>query len=289
MNRIIIAWCVLNALFCGCGPERYTWVYGERDVLNSPRTQQKYSIRSFRINCCDKERKKDAVRAAAAKTGGAFNRMRHTVSHDWVDKLYDKYPEVFDETGVPVDLVAEYTFCVSDSLPEFDRSAFRFFCGSLGMFTIGIVPFEGDPIMSAWKLGVSQDGSEQTDLRLHEVSEKIFSLSPLGFFCFYCENGKGDFQIAKWDGTTADTDIFNKQMEALGAGLAWRLAQMEKDGRIKVGGKAASAVIEPQLAGKQDERTRILAEERRKNLDSLLKSGVITEEEYKKEIGKGTK
>ena len=32
-----------------------------------------------------------------------------------------------------------------------------------------------------------------------------------------------------------------------------------------------------------------LANERKKNLDSLLKAGVITEEEYKRELGKGTK
>ena len=34
---------------------------------------------------------------------------------------------------------------------------------------------------------------------------------------------------------------------------------------------------------------KILSRERKKNLDSLLKSGVITEEEYKKELGKGAK
>ena len=289
MRRIVLAGGILGLALCGCGPERYTWVCGEREVRNSSRTQQKYSIRSFRIAFSGEERKKDAVRAAAAKTDGAFNCMRHTVSHDWVDKLYDRYPEVFDEAGVPVDLVAEYTAYVSDRLPEFDRSAFRTFCGSLGMFTLGVVPFETGPLVSAWRVGVSLGGEVKPDMTLHEVSEKIFSLSPLGFFCFYCENGKGDFQIAKWDGTTADTDVFDKQMEAIGAGIAAELIAMEKDGRIKVGEKIAPAVVKPQTDGNQDERTRILADERKKNLDSLLKSGVITEEEYKKEIGKETK
>ena len=36
-------------------------------------------------------------------------------------------------------------------------------------------------------------------------------------------------------------------------------------------------------------RTTVISEERKKNLGSLLKAGVITEEEYKKELGKGTK
>ena len=83
--------------------------------------------------------------------------------------------------------------------------------------------------------------------------------------------------------------ITKLQMEALGAGIAAELIAMEQDGRIKVGGKGEAAAVESQLAEKQDERARILAEERRKNLDSLLKSGVITEAEYQKEIGKDTK
>lgn len=41
--------------------------------------------------------------------------------------------------------------------------------------------------------------------------------------------------------------------------------------------------------GKTNVRETILADERKKNLDSLLKAGVITEEEYKKEIGKKAK
>lgn len=36
-------------------------------------------------------------------------------------------------------------------------------------------------------------------------------------------------------------------------------------------------------------RTTVISEERKKNLGSLLKAGVITEEDYKKELGKGTK
>ena len=34
-------------LLSGCGARRYTWVYDRKDLQQSPKTQQKYSIQSF--------------------------------------------------------------------------------------------------------------------------------------------------------------------------------------------------------------------------------------------------
>ena len=59
------------------------------------------------------------------------------------------------------------------------------------------------------------------------------------------------------------------------------LVKMYEDGFF------AGETVSPGISAKV--RTTVISEERKKNLDSLLKSGVITEEEYKKELGKGAK
>ena len=50
-----------------------------------------------------------------------------------------------------------------------------------------------------------------------------------------------------------------------------------------------SPTILRRIDDKPQDRRNPVSDERKKNLDSLLKAGVITEEEYKKELGKGAK
>ena len=76
--------------------------------------------------------------------------------------------------------------------------------------------------------------------------------------------------------SNSDADLARREckFQAYSYAIAATLAKMESEGLIAVDGVSK---LDP------------VARERKKNLDSLLKSGVITEEEYKKELGKETK
>ena len=275
-------------LLSGCGARRYTWVYDRKDLQQSPKTQQKYSIQSFVVTPFAGQ-KNDAT-AQTVK----LDRLHKTiVSREWVDFIYEPYPDVFDPSGIPLSLTAEETYS-TEPLTGFERSAARKFIGSIGFITL--LPLLPAEVVTTckWRMTVGLVGQETAEVELGQVDENTFSMTPLGLLCSYSNNSEGDYQVAVGQ-QDEKGEVLRAQMEALGAGIAAELIAMEKDGRIKVGGKGASAAdesqlaVEPQLTEKQDERSRILAEERRKNLDSLLKSGVITEEEYKKELGKAAK
>ena len=266
-------------LLCGCGARRYTWVYDRKDLLLRPKTQQKYSIQSFVVSPFAGQ-KNDAV----SQTEKPSRLYKTVVSREWVDFIYERYPDVFDPSGIPLSLTAEETYS-PETIPGFERAAARKFFGSIGFITLlPLLPAE-TVLTCKWSMTVGLVGQESAEVELGQVGENTLSLTPLGLLCSYSNNGKGDYQVSVGQ-QDEKGEVLRVQMEALGAGIAAELIAMEKDGRIKVGRNGAFAEVEPRSTGKQDERSRILVEERKKNLGSLLKSGIIDEAEYDAEMKK---
>lgn len=267
-------------LLSGCGSMRYTWIVNRGDSRTALAARQRYSIRKFLVSCC-KNCQHDAM-SGYAKEGRA---NADVPSREWVDLLYELYPNVFSSDGVPISISAEEKY---DEGRLDDRSMARRVMGKIGFVTlVPIIPAEMC-LYYNWKIAILVGNCGAVDVAVDMKEETIASASPLGLLCSYDNQANEEFQIVM-DCQCACGPVLRKQIEAWGAGIAAELIAMEMDGRIRVGEKIAPAVVKPQADEKQDERSRFLAEERKKNLDSLLKSGVITEEEYKKELGKGAK
>lgn len=67
------------------------------------------------------------------------------------------------------------------------------------------------------------------------------------------------------------------------------LVKMQKDGLFSAEARKKALAAKAAVKKPTEPSASALEVERRKNLDSLLKAGVITEDEYRKEIGKETK
>lgn len=264
---------------CGCSHNRIQWKYQDADLQKNPVTKQRYSIKAMRYSPCGQN-------AHEAVFGS--NLAQESFLKNWVDHLYELYPGVFAADGVPV--VIHLGWMKEDAPPKgYERTGFDKFMYFLGAITLSVIPLN-DVNYYRWEMSVETDAGRRLGSRnVDKVHEELFSLFPLGLFCYFSKSDYGDYQLSYSIYDNHLGSITKLQMEALGAGIAAELIAMEKDERIKVGGKGEAAVADLQLAEKQYERSRILAEERKKNLDSLLKSGVITEEEYKREIGKEAK
>ena len=266
-------------LLSGCGSMRYTWIVNRGDSRTALTARQRYSIRKFLVSCC-RDCQHDAMSGYAK--GGQAN--ADVPSREWVDLLYELYPNVFSSDGVPISISAEEKY---DEGRLDDRSMTRRVVGKIGFVTlVPIIPAEMC-LYYNWKIAISVGNCGAVDVAVDMKEEKIASASPLGLLCSYDNQANEEFQIVM-DCQCACGPVLRKQIEAWGAGIAAELIAMENDGRIKVGA-GVSSPLENASDDDPAMRARILSREHKKNLDSLLKSAVITEEESKKELGKETK
>lgn len=265
MNDRAILWLALAAMtfgLAGCGATRCVWTYDHGDPPQELTTRQSYAIESFLVTPHVGDRG-DAVSAPAAENGFI---SRYVVSKEWLDCLYETYPNVFSRTGTPVRITA---VCgkPSDGDEQLKRSKFRYVLGKIGVITIlPIFPIETVAVYD-WKIELAQKDVSIGSCAVRETQESLVSCSPLGLLCSYGTTTSGDFQFVGGMYENGKVQSLHQQIRALGAGVIVQLARLEQKS--------------------QTEDSRV--SERKKNLDSLLKSGVITEEEYRKELGKGAK
>ena len=273
MSRFIPLFAML--LVCSCGPARLTWKVQVPDLQENPVTKSRYAIKSFVVSYPDEKLQVDVLQNSASECSCD---LRSEPSRKWVDALYEAYPNVFCVTGIPISVTAEWTRREAD-----DRGGVRKFIWSVGWITlVPVIPVEW--IENAkWTLTVSVGEVVEAPVCVWEYDERRRSVLPIGYLCFFADGNEEPFQTTERFFPHLDDDL-RMQMKALGAGIAAELIAMEREGRVAGEMGADAGRIKSRTFSQSDVRMRILEEERLKNLDSLLKSGVITEDEYRKEI-----
>lgn len=275
MSKYTISLFVL--LLCGCGPARLTWRVQRSDLQETPVAQSRYAIKSMVVSFPDRGQKIDALQNDAIACIGA---SRIWASRDWVEMIYEAYPNVFSASGMPISVTLEQVRSEED-----ERSGLQKFLWSIGWVTlVPLIPVEWIE-NSKWTLSVSVGEVEGSNILVKEYDERRRSVLPIGYLCFFADDEDERFRTLEVVLPHREEDL-RMQMKAFGAGIAAELISMEKEGRIKDGGRGANSIVLPRTPAEQEIRARILAEERKKNLELLLKAGVITEEERRKEIGK---
>ena len=255
------------ALVCGCQTYRYTYT---PDITTGIKTGNKYRIQSVKVMTRNNFDGLGWVEAdgIAASTWG--------FSAEDIKWLHSLNPDVYSEDGVPVTVRVKVDY---DRI-SFGNPLLMLPYSLISMATLTIIPYahHGDNGYTI-EVASATKPDRSSSFEMHEEAKICNALSGLNLLFPYAPRDDERFSRCgsrTMMSTNSDADLARREckFQAYSYAIAATLAKMESDGLIAVDGVSK---LDP------------VVRERRKNLDSLLKSGVITEEEYKKEIGKETK
>lgn len=256
------------ALVCGCQTYRYTYT---PDITTGIKTGNKYRIQSAKVMIARQGRGGQEWTEADGLAASAWGFSPEDVK--WVQSLN---PDVYAENGIPLDVTVKVD---CDKLDNGNPLLILPY-SLLGIATIGIVPFacHGD---HSYTIDVSVNSSPERCGSFEMKEEVRICNSTSGINLLFPYAPRQDERFSRCGSRNmmsmnSDAALAQKEckFQAYSYAIAATLAKMESEGLIAVDGVSK---LDP------------VARERRKNLDSLLKAGVITEEEYKKEMGKEAK
>ena len=261
----------LALLLAGCHTT-YRYSY-EPSVQGEAKTQGKYYLRSCKVGDHLSE-----VKLCKGDNDGDFTlALLDGFAREGLDRIQSALPEVFADTGVPVDIVVRND-------PEKRKSSPVVLSAFGTLFSLGILPCwqHDDEEYDVQVLVDGENGRVEGEFTMAEErcnSESSSGLNRLFPYQhrtdvrFTCEGSGGDGQAQSWKARAAC------KVEAYAYAIAATLAQMERDGKL-------SGVTQRQAS---QEKTEPKAKEpaalgRTLELRQLLDAGVISEEEYRREV-----
>ena len=255
------------ALACGCQTYRYTYT---PDITTGIKTENRYRIQSVKVM---------TVRLGSG--GQEWTEADEFATSIWgfspedIKWMHSLNPDVYAENGIPLELKVKVDY------DKLDQGSFLMLpYALLCLATLEIIPFasHGDyDITIDVSTVASPDRSGSFTMK--EEIRICNSLSGLNLPFPYAPRKDERFSRCgsrNMMSTNSDAALAQKEckFQAYSYAIAATLAKMESEGLIAVDGVSKLGPV---------------ARERKKNLDSLLKAGVITEEEYRKELEKGSK
>ena len=266
----LACWLFITVSLTGC---QITYRYScEPSVKSDVETRRKYFLRSCRIVLDGNELPEhDGVSRSGSYYVYGFTKMER-LRVQWVQ------PRVFSDTGIPVDVVA---YVDSEKV---NNSAFGSCSALTGLLTLGFLPNGtcGDREM---RVALSVDcgkRTEESEFLMYEESCYVHSWSGLNRLFPYQHRTDVRF-TCEGAGVGIDGVCHDRRdecrSEAYAYAIAATLAQMERDGKLS--GVTQRQASQEKTEAKDKEQ---VASGRLLELRQLWDAGVISEEEYRREV-----
>ena len=267
----------LALLLAGCHTT-YRYSY-EPSVQGEAKTQGKYYLRSCKVG--DVGGDLSDVRSVDDNGKGDLAVALHEgFTREGLDRVQAAQPSVFANTGVPVDIIVRNN-------RDMRQGSLVGVSGFLALFSLGILPCWNHWDEEYRIQLLVEGGGEKTGCEFKMAEESREGRSGSGLNRLFPYQHRTDVRFT-CEGSGCDSGG-NQQwkaraackVEAYAYAIAATLAQMERDGKLS--GVAQRQALQEKPEAKDKEPA---ASGRALELRQLLDAGVISEDEYRREVDK---